>query len=93
MTRWTLPKLYMLVALRYHEGKRGAGTPATLDSSQAPVARSLARSSHLTLSRQQHCGEGTLSAALTKRGRASVDAVLRLLNTTPHLAQNPETRP
>ena len=77
---WTLPKLFMLVALRYAEGNpdKGAGVAMKVKSGQTAIARGLARHDLVTLGRASPPDHGT-TVALTKTGRVVVDAILQAL--------------
>lgn len=75
--RWTMPKLYMLVALRYAEQHpdRGNAYAAKVDSRQTAIARSLAAEGLVKLGRAKPPDHGA-TAALTDDGRGMVDTIL-----------------
>lgn len=79
--RWTVPKLYMLTALRHAEKSpdHGAGVAVVVRSGQTPVARSLARHGLTKMGRAQPPDHG-VTVALTDLGRTVVDTILDALN-------------
>lgn len=80
MKRWTLPKLYMLVAIRHAETRPelGNGAPVKLQRHQVAIARALARENLVNLGRAKAPDHGT-TVALRDRGRAFVDDLLEHL--------------
>lgn len=78
--RWTIAKLFMVTSLRHAESTpRGRGFAARLNAGQVAIARALARDGMVVLGRVVPPDSG-VTAALTDKGRAAVDAILEKLN-------------
>lgn len=77
---WTLPKLFVLVAIRQAESSpdRGKGFAVLLRRGESQVAIALAEHGLVKVGRAKAPQSGT-TAALTDAGRALVDGILAKL--------------
>jgi hypothetical protein len=84
---WTLPKLFVVVAIRQAESSpdRGKGFAVLLRRGESQVARALAQHGLVKLGRAKAPQSGE-TAALTDRGREIVDALIRDMNRQEAIA-------
>ena len=87
---WTVPKLFMLVALRHAEGNpdHGHGVAVKVSSGQTALARSLSRAGLAKMGRAKAPDNGN-TVALTPTGRLVVDTIVHALQRVGMAARSP----